>query len=279
MTDETDTTAVCTSAQSPPDLQYFVERIDQNWRASVDSVMKVAQLCAQAKGALRPPQQKQLLQKTKLERSVFSKLAKIGADPRIEKLWRADKLPRVWATAHELTMFTDEELAASEAAGIVHPGATRREIKAWRNARRGAAAQTTDEVTGDLRWPLPSESVKTLQALDAIEEGHWPTVSRYFLERKPEELDVRVVHAIGEMFSDDPELQQPWRARPKRRHRGKPRPSRWRMDPTDIKLRFAESETTKVESIVKKLEDQGVSRATTFRHREALGMNKKSSDS
>jgi hypothetical protein len=73
------------------------------------------------------------------DRATFSKLVKIGNDPRLATI--APRLPQSFSTLYELSKFDDIQLEAAIKSGAVHPAVTRSEILEL--AAEGSSGEST----------------------------------------------------------------------------------------------------------------------------------------
>lgn len=128
---------------SPNDrVAYWAEQIASNWRDSVDAILGVGRMLAQAHAELAPipkawarltgrGKYEQLLP---FERSTAERLRMIGDDGRIGAL--THQLPADWMAIYLLTTLADAELERAQREGLVAPSMTQVKVRAFKRLLR-----------------------------------------------------------------------------------------------------------------------------------------------
>ena len=107
-------------------VEELSSRIVACWHKTTAAILELARACADADQQLAGPAKQALIAKLPFDRATFSKLVKIGSDPRLATI--ALRLPQSFSTLYELSKFGDVQLAAAIKSGAVHPAVTRSEI-------------------------------------------------------------------------------------------------------------------------------------------------------
>jgi hypothetical protein len=95
----------------------------------VESILETARLCAEANAKLPKKEKHALLAELPFEHPTFSKLAKIGSDPRIHADSIKGLLPPSYSIMYALSSLSDEQLQHAVDSGVLHPKATRTDIE------------------------------------------------------------------------------------------------------------------------------------------------------
>jgi hypothetical protein len=107
----------------------FAERISENWRNTVESIMKVAADCATAKENFTRSEKLELLELLPFGETMFSKLASIGGDRRLKEHQKL--LPPSISTMYLIQNMSDEKLEAAVMEGVLRPDVTRKAFEDW----------------------------------------------------------------------------------------------------------------------------------------------------
>lgn len=120
-------------------VDQFASKIGNEWRKSAESILKVAQCCAEANQSLDNHDKKRLYEKLPFDRTMFSKLAGIGANKALFDDSIRKSLPASWTMLTLLRDSTEEELERAVSEGALYPGVTRSHLKKWlsEKGRRG----------------------------------------------------------------------------------------------------------------------------------------------
>jgi len=100
--------------------------------------LKVARFCAQANARFSFADKCELLSRLPFDRTIFSKLAKIGADSRLHEPEIQNLLPANYSLVYVLARLDDQQLEAAIVENIIHPKAKRAEVVKWIRSRRVA---------------------------------------------------------------------------------------------------------------------------------------------
>jgi hypothetical protein len=114
------------------DARSYAAAISAAWHKSVEDTLEVAKLCAQADRELAAAAKAQMLQQLPFQAPTFSKLVKIGNDPRLHTAEMLPRLPASFSSMYEIALCSDPQLEQAIDSGMLHPGATREEIEAVR---------------------------------------------------------------------------------------------------------------------------------------------------
>ena len=121
----------------------YLQEISNGWHETTKSILAVAKICAEANSDLAPDEKRELLKNLPFGASVFSKLAKIGSDPRLKKQAIAKLLPPNYSTIYEVSHLSDDRLQAAVKRKILTPEASRAQIASFvqnRASVRGSIA-------------------------------------------------------------------------------------------------------------------------------------------
>ena len=107
-------------------VEDFASRIMKCWHRTTEGILELARVCADADQQLAGPAKQALIATLPFDRATFSKLVRIGNDPRLATI--ALRLPQSFSTLYELSKFDDIQFAAAIKSGAVHPAVTRSQI-------------------------------------------------------------------------------------------------------------------------------------------------------
>ena len=127
-------------------IKKLAEAINKVWRKTTEGVLDVARLCADADNKLGPEEKKKLVAELEFDKTTFSKLAKIGSHPQLQKEPVKQLLPPNYTVLYNVALLPEAELALAIKEGIINPGMTRAELNSWRSAHQGKAV---DKVKSD----------------------------------------------------------------------------------------------------------------------------------
>jgi hypothetical protein len=133
--EDADATTLTTSEQAQL-IDKFASKITALWYRSTESICQAAAACAEIARQLSPDGKKLLLKKLPFGVSTFSKLVRIGNDPRIYKIIK--KLPPSYSKIYLVSQLSDEQLKVGIEKGVVNAGAGRKDIENFRDAGRPA---------------------------------------------------------------------------------------------------------------------------------------------
>ena len=136
----------------PTSIRRYVGRIKANWYKATESIMKVAQLCAEANDQLSAADKNKLLENLPFSGGTFSKLAQIGADQRLQSPRVKKLLPPSYSIIYDVKLLEDEDFKTAFKEGIVHPDLKRADLRNWLEKR---SAQ--DEASKPRPFSLPIE--------------------------------------------------------------------------------------------------------------------------
>ena len=109
-------------------IDKYLKEISAGWYETTRSILAVAKTCADANAQLGADEKRELLKELPFGASVFSKLAKIGADPRLKKQAVAKLLPPNYSTIYEVSHLSDTRLADAVRGKVLNPQASRAQI-------------------------------------------------------------------------------------------------------------------------------------------------------
>ena len=89
---------------------------------------------------LSAEEKKKLFSELDFDKSTFSKLAKIGAHPQLQKESVRQLLPPSYTIVYKVGLLTEGELAQAIEEGVFNPGMTRAELDTWLAQQRGEDA-------------------------------------------------------------------------------------------------------------------------------------------
>src|SRR6266480_8165842 len=126
----------------------YAERISGNWQKAVGSIFKVAADCAAAKNELTRSERLELLERLPFGESMFSKLASIGADNRLNE--HQELLPPSISTLYLIQNMSNEQLEAAVTEGALRPDVTRDDLEEWTRGKNDRPARSK---SSDLELP------------------------------------------------------------------------------------------------------------------------------
>ena len=136
------TDAMCTGAQldtpvvtAPSRTTEYAEKIERHWQTVAD-IFEVARLCHEAHKKLSSVEKRELFLQLPFDRTVFSKLAKIGADPRLRCPEIQELLPPSYSLQYELAKLDYRDFKAAFEEHIIHPRVRRAEFLKWAKCRQ-----------------------------------------------------------------------------------------------------------------------------------------------
>jgi hypothetical protein len=178
-------------------LASYASAISAAWHKSVENTLEAATLCAEADKELSSQEKAQLIEQLPFEAPTFSKLVKIGNDPRLRSEEMRPRLPPSFSTLYEIALCSDTQLERALVSGALHPGATRSDIEVVRKAPR-RPKRATLQLFGDGE-PKKNEVVGPQSKIERMRfaEVHVPIdFSPEQGERLEEEL-TRVAESYG----------------------------------------------------------------------------------
>ena len=141
-------------------VEDFASRIMKCWHRTTEGILELARVCADADQQLAGPAKQALIATLPFDRATFSKLVRIGNDPRLATI--ALRLPQSFSTLYELSKFDDIQFAAAIKSGAVHPAVTRSQILEL--AAEGSSGESTKDGSTD--------QVEPVRPQDVVGEGH-----------------------------------------------------------------------------------------------------------
>jgi N6-adenosine-specific RNA methylase IME4 len=167
----------------------WADRITAAWRTSVEGVIEVGRLLAEARKALDHGEFTAMIDRDlPFKARTAQRLMKIADDERLSNPTHVSLLPPHWGTLYELTKLTDAQFAAKVASGQIHPELERRDVvmadirerRAQREAELGARIRTLPNqrygaIYADPAWRWETWSRET--GLDRAGESHYPTMT------------------------------------------------------------------------------------------------------
>lgn len=135
-------------SNAAPDLKGIAETIKENWRKSVEGILKLTKECAKARNQLTESQKKELYKLLPFNESMFSKLASIGDDLRLRN--HQDLLPASISTLYELSQLPDERFESVLKEGLLKPDLKRQELTNWKANKAPLAPSQAASEEGSL---------------------------------------------------------------------------------------------------------------------------------
>src|SRR5215208_8246590 len=116
---------LCTGAQTEKPgtelsrVMEYADNIVKYWKKSAD-ISAVASLCSGANKELSPAEKKEFYSKLPFDRTVFSKVARIGSDLRLHHEEIDKLLPANYSMQCEITKLADYAMKAAIDQGVIH---------------------------------------------------------------------------------------------------------------------------------------------------------------
>jgi hypothetical protein len=126
-------------------IQKLAETINKVWRKTTEGVLDVARLCADAEDRLGTDEKKKLHAELDFDKATFSKLAKIGSHPQLQKEPVKQLLPPNYTVVYKVALLPEAELALAIKEGVINPGMTRAELDTWRSRHKDKAVSEVKE--------------------------------------------------------------------------------------------------------------------------------------
>jgi hypothetical protein len=134
---------------TPQLVSDYAEEINRAWRKaadnSLDHILDVCAICAEAKRLLPRPQKQELLDSLCLNRSQFVRMARIGGDPRLKDQKIRRLLPSSRSILYDLAALDDVEFEEAFRSEKIHPAMSRAELANWRKSIPGNAIRRAEE--------------------------------------------------------------------------------------------------------------------------------------
>ena len=127
---------VFSKAVRQKELDRYTGLILAEWQKATASIMAVAKTCSEANGTLSAQDKRELFKRLPFGQSVFSKLAAIGSDTRLQKPRLLKLLPPNYSTIYEVSHLSDAKLGEAIKGEIITPKASRSDIVSF---AKGAA--------------------------------------------------------------------------------------------------------------------------------------------
>lgn len=143
--------AVAVAQIEPRTADEFAERISACWRHSVEAIIEVGRLLAQAKATLDHGEFEAMVDaKLPFGPRTARKLMAVGRDERITNRTHVSDLPASYGTLYELTKLDDAEFTTRIADGTIHPDMERKDVSVIHQARRVEVQRTLSDETARL---------------------------------------------------------------------------------------------------------------------------------
>jgi N6-adenosine-specific RNA methylase IME4 len=166
-------------------VSQYADRINAAWRQSVNGVIEVGRLLAQAKAELSGDFYKQLVERDlPFSSDTARRLIDIAEDERISA--HVPCLPNHWGTLYELTKLDDKQFSAKVNDGTINPDMERRDISQVLKAEKRAARESDlgakiaalpnkkfGVIYADPPWRFEPYSRET--GMDRAANNHYPT--------------------------------------------------------------------------------------------------------
>jgi hypothetical protein len=150
----------------------YAERISTNWHNTTASIIKVAADCYSARTNLSVSEKRDLIERLPFGESMFSKLASIGEDKRLQEHQKL--LPPSISTIDLLRKLTPEQFEIAKDEKVVRPDVTRDEIVEWK--QRNGEKQNRPSVNHP-EFPLALYCIYPEQLQDAEQHAKvWSAV-------------------------------------------------------------------------------------------------------
>lgn len=147
----------------------WVARITACWRTSLDAILQVGRLLADAKAALPHGEFGGMIESDlPFGARTAQMLMKIADDPRITNPKHASLLPPSWATLHELTKLTDDQFERGVVEKTIRPDMERREVINGARSIMGSRQEPDDSLD---YFPTPPWATRAL--IERVLCGHW----------------------------------------------------------------------------------------------------------
>ncbi len=180
---------IASATRPPPGAapDVWASRICAYWRASVEAILEVGRLLADAKKALPHGEFGKMIEGgLPFTSRTAQRLMAIAADPKISNAAHVSHLPPAWGTLYELTKLTEEQFAAAIDEGLIRPDMERGSISARAKQMRREAREAT---LGATQTALPQKRYGVIVAdpewrfepwaratgLDRAPDNHYPT--------------------------------------------------------------------------------------------------------
>jgi hypothetical protein len=108
----------------------YVEEVRKLWGKSVEDVLKVAKLCAEAVKVLNQGELRSFKNGLPFKKSKLSKLVKVGSDRRLPAI--TEILPAGYTILYEIACLSDPVFDRAIEEGVIHPDLQKGEIEKWR---------------------------------------------------------------------------------------------------------------------------------------------------
>ena len=126
----------------------FTTKILAAWHRSVDGIIEVGRLWAEAKSTLSKAELADLKAKTKFSEPTISKLISIAKDPRITAERYRAVMPASYGTLNELRHLSDTALETALNNGTLRPDIQREEVLALRGKQHSNRAKAKAKASG-----------------------------------------------------------------------------------------------------------------------------------
>ena len=108
-------------------------------------MLETARLCAEAEKKLRPEEKNKLFKDLDFNKATFSKLAKIGSQPRLQTEAVKSLLPPNYTIVYEVAKLPELDLQVAIKEGIISPKMLRSDLDAWLEKRMGKVPTSESE--------------------------------------------------------------------------------------------------------------------------------------
>lgn len=158
-------------------IESYAKQINGSWRKTTDSILETAELCAEAVDKLSKDDKTKLVEQLDFSAATFSKLAKIGQEPRLQEEKVKALLPPNYSIVYEVAKLSSGELDAAISDQVISPTMSRADLEAWLTKRFGVEEAPVSEdkprVIATVRVPptfTRAQQAKLEAALERLQE-------------------------------------------------------------------------------------------------------------
>jgi hypothetical protein len=154
-------------------IQDYAKAINSSWRKTTDSVLETAKLCAEADKNLPPDQKNKLFDHLDFTKATFSKLVKIGSQPRLQTDAVRSLLPPNYTIVYEVAKLRESDLQVAIKEGVITPKMSRGDLDAWLAEREGRGTEGAvkkERIIATLRVPSDYDDQKEGRLEEALEK-------------------------------------------------------------------------------------------------------------
>ena len=178
---------------------YFVLKINTEWRSAVSCILNVAAYCAEALATLDGGERRKFYDGLPFDRSACQKLASIAANEAFYHPAVQQRLPPHWTTIHKLAHCSQEEIVRAIQEGVLHPKCARNRLEAWVKTNTAAGVEAAQRAAARASDRAAAKAARYGAAHAALVEAFKASPFMKQWQQAPKVVRDMVIRSISEI--------------------------------------------------------------------------------